>query len=163
MNPGAAHVVLTHPTDPKLTGEVRFRVPDAYTRIAIGRRVTELVNAGRPDELPRLNPQDLPFDAYSTAVYVATLEHVIVTGPEGLFTRIGNKAVLTPGALSDFEVEEEDGSLKLLYTAYNEWRSSFRETRSGAAARTDDRPGSPAGSDGGPAGGTEPADGAGTA
>ena len=163
MNPGAAHAYLRHPTDPKLTGEVRFRVPDAYTTVAIGRRITELVNAGRPDELPRLNPGDLPYDAYLTARYVATLEHVIVTAPEGLFTRIDNQLVLTPGALTDFEVEEEDGSLRLLFAAYHEWRSSFRQSRSGAAAGLDAGQRGETGSDGGAEGRTEPAQGAGPA
>lgn len=163
MNPGAAHAFLNHPSNPQLTGEVRFRIPDTYARIAIGRRLTELVNIGRDKDMPVLNPQDLPYEAYSFALYVSTLEHVIVTAPEGLFTKIDGRLVLTPGALMDFEADEEDGALKLLWAAYHEWRSSFRRARAGHPAGTDGEPGSSPGGERSDPGGSGPAQGAGPA
>lgn len=153
--------MLTHPTDPKLSGPVTFRLPDLHTSIAIQRRVTELANAGRNPKLPVLHPMDLPPEGYQLCVMVATLEHVIVTAPEGLYRVRGGRAVLTPGALTEFEGDEVDGAVAVLYAAYNEWRLRFRQRRSGDPQRTDETGQREGDRARGEAGRPRPADGAG--
>ncbi|WP_041221821.1 hypothetical protein [Deinococcus geothermalis] len=159
----AVHAMLTHPTDAALRGPVTFRLPDAYTAIAIQRRIVELANAGRDQALPRLHPLDLPPQGYQLCVMIATLEHVINTAPKGLYRTVNGRAVLTPGALVDFEAEETDGAISLLYAAYEEWRSRFRERRAGPPAQPDAAPGSPDDRPRGAAGGAGPAESAGGA
>ncbi|WP_199084205.1 hypothetical protein [Deinococcus sp. UR1] len=158
-----SHVMLTHPTDPKLTGPVVFRLPDMYTSIAIQRRVTELANAGRNPKLAVLHPMDLPPEGYQMCVMVATLEHVIVSAPEGLYRTQGGRAVLMPGALSEFEGEEVDGAVSVLYAAYNEWRLRFRQRRAGPTQSADEAGQRQGDSAGGETGGTRPAASAGSA
>lgn len=132
-----APVILKHPTDPTLCGPVTFKAPDVFASIAIQRRITELANLGRDPEKPALHPSDLPIEGYRMCFMVATLEHVILTAPAGLYTEINGRAVLAPGMLDDLEAQEEDGAILLLYAAYEEWRSSFRRQRNSSAHRND--------------------------
>lgn len=161
MTHDAAHAMLDHPTDPHLRGPVTFRLPDAYTAIAIQRRITELANGGRDPKVPLLHPMDLAREGYELCLMIATLEHVIVTAPRGLYRTIGGKAQLVPGALTEFEADEDDGAVRLLYAAYTEWRLRFRLRRAGTVAGAGEVAGSAGGGAGGEAGGAGPAAGAG--
>lgn len=124
-------VTIKHPTNPKLSGVVEFMLPNAYTRVAIGRRALEIANSGRQKELPRIALEELPYRDYELAYKLATLEFVIKRAPAGLYGTVNGSPVLMPGILSEFEDTEEDGVIKLLYDAYLKWRSLLSGQRRG--------------------------------
>jgi len=119
-------VTITH-ENPDYCGTVKFRLPQPYTAIAIGARVSDLANSGRDPELPRLHPADLPLTEYRLAYAVATLEYVIEAAPKALYEVRGKDVVLNIGALAG--EDEPDGLIMTLYAAYAQWRSSFRRPR----------------------------------
>ncbi len=123
-------VTITH-ADATLSGPVIFRYPTAFDQIAIGARVSDLLNAGRDVQLPRVHPADVMLDTYRLAHAVATLEHVIHTAPRGLYESVNGRAVLNVGRLVD-EDDDQGGLIMTLYAAYEQWRSSFRRARSAA-------------------------------
>lgn len=128
---------LLHHPDSTLSGTVTFRAPNAYTSVAIGARMVDLVNAGRDPELPKLHPTELPMSAYRAAYMIATLEHVVETGPRGLFRETNGKPEIDLGRLDEFELTEDDGVIVTLYAAYEAWRDRFRDARKRAVAGTD--------------------------
>lgn len=152
-------VTLEHPSNPELSGVVTFRYPQVFDEIRIQRRAVELTNLGRAVNAPPLKPADLDIEAYQTVMIIATLEHVIDTAPRGFFLEEKGRPVLNLGAMDPEEVLEQDGVLWILYSAYLEWRSSFRSRRQGNLRNTQDgrtgtgdRSGSPEGQQGHPEG-----------
>ena len=126
--PATATATLKALGDPALEGEITFVFPNFYQRIAIGRRMFELVNLGRNPKAPEVNVDQLDADSRYWAEAVATLEYVIHTAPQGWYQDRAGQAELVPGALLDTHTD----AVVQAYTAYLAERTRFRDASRGA-------------------------------
>lgn len=118
-------VVRIDSDDPKLTGEIEFRIPTFYDQVAIERRMTELVNANAGPGQRLLRVENLPNYGRYVVEAIAHLEHVIVRAPEGFYEPTDGGPELAVGRLSTADQDV----LTAAYEGFLAYRTRFREDR----------------------------------
>lgn len=125
---------IKSPENPRLEGKVVFQIPTPiYTRFSVGRRMTELVNMGRPANLPLLTTDQVDRTTRHFVEAIANLEHVIKSAPEGFYATTSNGPELRILEITDDNLVLIDQ----LYGAYLDEREKFLLQRKGAQGNPD--------------------------
>lgn len=121
---GAPHHTVEGARNAAVNGPITFRYPNAFEEVRIGVRMAELAHSTMGvtiDQLPALAR------LYLRAI--ASLEHSIVTAPEGWYMTDGNnQPVLAPGQLTN----GDEHKVLEAYEGLAQWKATFRGDAPGA-------------------------------